>query len=146
MNNRALDAVLHTAQSVKISVSGASWYDLWHVHPDADGAGNEGADARRACLEALRVAYEHILGQLGSLRTPHQSWVLIDPADSGQDAVYVHTPNPNRQNYPYQFDDVDWSFAVPDWINETFPANVYRLGRSNYQGNVMYWALRKEPS
>ncbi len=109
-----------------------------------DGHGNATAAARRKALEALRTTYEDISAQIEGWSKPHQAWVLIDPEDSGQDAAYVHTPNPNRDNFPYTFEGVDWAATVPKWIVSTFPRNLYRLGKSKYRGNVCYWAQRHD--
>ena len=142
MNVSALEELLQKANSIKIDTSDSDWYDLWHFHPDMAGAGNENSEARQVCLQALQIAYEKILEQLKDWGTSYQSWILINPTDSGQDAVYVHTPNPNKQNFPYQFDGADWSIKVPSWITKVFPAKSFRLGQSIYQGNVVYWVRR----
>jgi len=143
MGTYALDQLLEKATAVNIDTSGSSWYDLWHLHLDMEGAGNKNPEARRACLEALRSAYERALSQLSGWSKPNQSWVLVDPTDSGQDAVYVHTPNPNKQNFPYEFDDVDWASTIPRWITDVFPASQFQLGRSKNRRHVMYWVRRK---
>lgn len=39
---------------------------------------------------------------------PFQIWIIIDLNDSGQDAIYMHTKNPNSNNFP-----IKWQFTKP---------------------------------
>lgn len=128
--------------SIQVSTAVGSWYDLWHAHPDTEGQGNQSKEARRSSLERLRQEYLSTLEQLRGWEVPHQSWALIDPTDSEQDAVYVHTQNPNKKNFPYVFEGVSWARSkIPAWVSSVFPSSEFSLGRSVYNGHVMYWVL-----
>jgi hypothetical protein len=133
--------------SIRIETSAGYWYDLWHAHPDIKGIGNQSKETRHTSLQRLRQEYLSILDQLKGWEVPHQSWALIDPTDSGQDAIYVHTPNPNKENIPYLFEGVSWARSrVPMWVTSVFHSNEFKLGRSVYNGHVMYWAKSPNPS
>ena len=111
-----------------------AWYDLWHVHPDPTvGVGR---------WNALRDAWERVEQAGRKSGRPWQSWLLIDPADARDDAVYLHTPNPNRDNFPYQFEGVCWGVELPAWLAESIDPSAVELGRSEYDG-VLYWARRR---
>lgn len=127
---------------ISVNTTAGSWYDLWHAHTDVEGLGNQSKEARRSSLERLHQDYLSALEQLHGWELPHQSWVLIDPTDSEQDAIYVHTPNPNKENFPYLFEGVSWARSrVPTWVASIFPSTKFKLGRSVYNGHVIYWAL-----
>jgi hypothetical protein len=62
---------------------------------------------------------------------------VFDTADAGQDAVYLHTPNPNHENFPYRFEGVVWGAVPPTWLAE-FVTEEMEVGRSEYDG-VLHW-------
>jgi hypothetical protein len=106
------------------------WFDLWHTHADRDGYGNRGGRDRRrhlaASLELLRVFRR----RAESAARPMQVFWLIHPADSSQDGVYVHTPNPNADNFPAGFTGVAWDVPAPPILRDLVPADEWQIGRS----------------
>ncbi len=84
------------------------WFDMWHTHPDWEGDGNRSLKDRERHLRIGRVIFERALEQAVTWQIPIQVWFVIDPHDAAQDAVYAHTQNPNRANFPYTFDGVRW--------------------------------------
>lgn len=73
--------------------------DLWHWHPDSTGYSNTCADLRRRNLYCLlRGLVTH--GEWAQGVFPRfQAFVLVAP-DARDDALYLHTPNPNRSPFP----------------------------------------------
>ncbi len=121
---------------------GAEWFDLWHTHSDWNGAGNRDPESRRVCLRALFSLWADAELLAEPLSCSWQSWLVIDPEDSGQDAVYLHTPNPNRDNFPYAFDGVAWGVEPPPWLEDFMNRPGVVWGRSEYDGPVLYWVHR----
>ena len=121
---------------------GAEWFDLWHAHVDWDGEGNRGPESRRVCLRALFAAWADAELLAGELLCSWQSWLVIDSRDSAQDAVYLHSPNPNRENFPYLFEGVSWGAESPAWLAEFIDPIDAELGRSEYDESVLYWVRR----
>jgi hypothetical protein len=68
---------------------------------------------------------------------------VLDPEDSGHDAVYLHTPNPNRDNFPYSFEGVAWDVTPPHWLEEFVADGGMQVGRSGYNGVTLFWVRRK---
>ncbi len=64
--------------------------------------------------------------------------MTVDLGDSGQDAVYVHTPNPHTE-FPYGFEDVAWGVEAPPLFDGVFDPALFDLGRSKYADNVICW-------
>lgn len=110
------------------------WYDLMHWHVDWDGMGNLSWRSRQAHLAALFATYERLLEQLDDWSEPHQCWVYIDPADSSYDAVYLHTRNPNRDNFPLGFEDVEWDVVVPERLWKFVNYDSLQFGRIEVDG------------
>ena len=63
--------------------------------------------------------------------------------DAGQDAVYIHTPNPNGDNFPYENDGIDWSCSVPEFLNDLVDLNTYRVGFLNSPYGQAYYIQAK---
>ena len=119
----------------------AEWFDLWHTHVDWRGDGNIKPDVRRECIRSLFAAWERIDAFAAKLGFPWQSWLLFDAVDSGQDAVYLHTPNPVRDNFPYPFEDVTWGVSPPSWL-VGFLTSDLEVGKSDHAGEALYWVRR----
>ena len=107
------------------------WFDLWHTHPDWLGQGNRSWEDRRRHLEAGFLMFRRVDDQLREWPVPHQVWFVIDAADSAQDAVYVHTPNPNAHNFPYSFGHVTWDVAIPERLRAFMTEPAWQFGRSD---------------
>ena len=114
-------------------------YDLWHTHVDWKGEGNRSPEARQVFLRALFQLFERTETFVGGWNRPAQVWLVIHKGDSGQDAVFVHTPNAHRNNFPYLFDGVSWKVDLPAWLREFVDPQRHEAGRLDYEGAVSYW-------
>jgi hypothetical protein len=76
------------------------WCDYSHQHFDWDGLGNRSWFDRRRHLAALLHAFRRAQVELMHFCEPHQVFASVTPSDSANDAVYVHTPNPNQTPFP----------------------------------------------
>jgi|PlaIllAssembly_1097288.scaffolds.fasta_scaffold119499_1 hypothetical protein len=75
----------------------SEWYDFSHVHPSLEGIENRN-------LKAI-IEIERFIGiKLELRKLEHQRWIQIDLNNSDYDAVFVHTKNPNRDDYPVEFE------------------------------------------
>ncbi|WP_443939301.1 hypothetical protein [Pedobacter sp. MW01-1-1] len=77
-----------------------AWFDLWHTHFDWFGYGNHSFDKRKPHLDKLFRHFELLKQKAPELKTDYQIWATILDNDSASDALYLHTPNPNRDNFP----------------------------------------------
>lgn len=128
------------AESDRIPSGGSGWFDMWHTHPDWRGDGNRGARHRRLHLRAGFTIFERYLAEAAELGVPMQVFMTIDALDSSQDAVWVHTPNPNRDNFPYAFGGVDWNVKPPVILREFLLGRPWQLGR--YEGSPGEYCVR----
>lgn len=124
------------AERFNPAISG--WHDLAHWHVDSRGYGNESWRARRAHLEVLFCRFRRLLEHLDGRTEPYQCWVLVSAVDSSQDALYLHTPNPNADNFPAAFGaGVTWDAEVPQCLSEFVAEDSWQVGRSN-AGDTMF--------
>jgi hypothetical protein len=118
------------------------WFDLWHTHVDWKGLGNESSESRREFRRLLFMVWNHLEQLANRISGPWQSWIVLDQEDSSQDAVYLHTPNPNRDNFPYGFEGVTWGIEPPVWLVEFVSRSGIEIGKSEYDDNLLYWIRR----
>ncbi|MBD0296597.1 MAG: hypothetical protein ICV84_15595 [Flavisolibacter sp.] len=83
-----------------------SWFDFWHTHVDWKGHGNDSWEARLPYLNELVRLFNELKSELKQYPKEYQLWMLIDEQDSGEDAVYIHSPNPNEENFPLVVENV----------------------------------------
>jgi hypothetical protein len=111
---RYLRGVQRRAASFDLDVRPDMWWDLWHYHADWDGWGNRGWRLRYAHIRALSTVFQTIASRSPEFHLPFQAWIFLSGVDAGADATYLHTPNPNAQNFPLCLPDLlfDTSAAV----------------------------------
>ena len=133
-----------TAAGYRIDTDDGSWYDFWHTHVDWRGYGNRSWRERRQHLVALFDTFRSILRQIDTegWAMPHQVWVFIEPTDSSVDAVYVHTPNSNRENFPHPFSNVDWTAEVPERLRDLISDPAWQFGRSTGRWTSFFVRVR----
>ena len=91
-----------------IAAHSDAWFDLWHVHPNTEDTAERWAGLVAAWARA--VAAGRLSGR------PWQTWLVIEPTEPREDAAYLHTPNPNRDNFLYPFEGVEWGAEPPGWV------------------------------
>jgi hypothetical protein len=116
------------------SVRPMGQYDYMHWHVDWSGLGNLRWRERREHLAALFTMFRRLLAETSEWSTPHQAWLQIDAYDGSQDAVYLHTANPNAENFPNPFAGVDWNAPIPDRLREFMTEPSWEFGRIDH-----YW-------
>lgn len=99
--NATLDRVLES-----------EWFDYWHTHLDWMGRGNRHISDRFAVAAGLLRLLERVAS---SEREHVQCWVTLAP-DTGQSALFLHSPNPQGTPWPHPFDGVIWDIVPPDWL------------------------------
>lgn len=139
-----LEQLQLSADSFSLDLSDESWFELMHWHPDIYGTGNASQDARGICTSLAKQYLTTAMSALRRWNKASQCWCLLDPADSGQDSVYVHTKNPNRSNFPYEFEEVTWGVLAPSWVTAVFSPAEYVIGVSSKEPELLYWVVEKK--
>ena len=113
-----------------------SWFDLWHTHIDWDSKGNRFLEQRMRAATLTYDAYQYALSRAKGRAEPIQVWAHFCE-DTGNNAVYVHTPNANGTAFPYVFVDTEWGVAAPPEL-EHLPLAAFELGRMRFNGETSY--------
>lgn len=98
--------------------------------------GESGASTSLQCLRCFVASSM----KRASGRLPTR--LLIDPYDSSQDAVYLHTRNPNEDNFPYQFEGVTWGANVPERLRDFITDPSWEFGRGEDPSYTTYFVVR----
>lgn len=76
--------------------SNSEWYEYYHVHPSLYG------ETKRNLV--WMISFEQRIGKLLRARKKHhQRWIFIDMQNWEYDAIFIHSKNPNRDNFPRTF-------------------------------------------
>jgi len=114
-----------------LELDNETWFDSYHIHLDWNGVGNESSKIRREHIKAYLTLYERVLNQLKMFEKPYQSWILIHGEDAGQDAVFIHTPNPNDDNFPLKIDKLNWNCNIPKTFSDLIEREEFNVGYYN---------------
>jgi hypothetical protein len=137
---RYFKKLIRDAQNFLPSLENDDWYDMWHYHADWKGYGNLGWKFRFKHIEALCVIYQKFADSLKNYGKPYQLWIYLDQNDAAQDAVYFHTQNPNRDNYPCKFEDAQWGIPIIEqFFSEIMPLFKFRAGKQEWNDSQIYF-------
>ena len=118
-----------------LEIDDKTWFDFWHIHLDFYGVGNQSLKVRKEHIKAQVMLYDKLLKELESIQLPYQSWICIHEEDTGSDAVYIHTPNPNFDYFPHLPPGLNWSCELPTSFRELIDQDKYNVGfyKSEYE-------------
>ena len=81
-------------------------FDLWHTHFDWKGYGNDSFKRRKPHLDKLFREFAVLEEKAKSIKTEYQIWATLLDYESGDDALFLHTPNPTQDNFPWKIKDL----------------------------------------
>ena len=120
-----------------------SWFDFWHDHPDWFGYSKISWKHRKQHLVALMRRFNYLKGKLTSRTEDFQVFCIIDIKDSSQDSVYIHTRNPNQDNFPVQVEKHIGNIGISDQLWDFVESSGYewffnQWNRDNEIVNLIY--------
>ncbi|KAA5531798.1 hypothetical protein [Paenimyroides baculatum] len=116
-----------------------SWFDLWHIHTDFEGEGNTDFVTRRTSLDKLLQEYKRYKCELEKYPHPYQIFMIIDENDSSEDAVYIHTKNPNSDNFPLKIEaGKDWTCTNKQLAEFMKQTNFYIVEATHSESKFYY--------
>jgi hypothetical protein len=119
------------------------WYDFWHQHLDWNSDGNRSWPDRHRHLSAEFLLLRRLIDQTRGREMPHQVWLQIYPIDSGEDAIWMHTPNPQPNPFPFDFAGVEWDAPIPDRLREFITDGKLQFGRSD-DARTIFWVRGRD--
>jgi len=143
--------IMQKAQGFVPDLAPDHWYDYWHYHADWPGYGNLSWKHRKAHLAAYCEVFKTFIRLTAEYPLPFQLWLYLDVEDSGQDAVYFHTPNPNGDgnHFPDKLPEVQWGLPMLEKYLSELLGMPLRAGRGEYPGGqssyMIYSPAHGEP-
>jgi hypothetical protein len=125
------------AKTVVDSVQSSEWFDFWHTHLDWKSKGNRYPESR---ANVARLTYELLLyaeSKVAQRTKPIQVFAQIHQ-DTGSNAVYLHSENSNGTEFPYQFENFEWSVETPPELIGVVDIKTHEIGRVQYEDGVVY--------
>jgi len=116
------------ARSYRVDMARKRWCDLSHQHFDWEGFGDRSWRDRRRHLAVLLSAFRRAQVELSRFQGEYQLFASITPGDSGSDAVYVHTPNPNGTPFPMESNG-ERIYQLPSLLAGRIDLTRYRVFR-----------------
>lgn len=126
---------------LKLDFSGGenSWFDLWHTHVDWKGEGNKNFKTRLGYLKQLLIEFENLKTKLSKYPNNFQTWIVIDELDSSEDSIYIHTKNPNSENFPLKIPNKkSWNTNNQDLSNFMAQTGMEIIEVEYFDGKVFY--------
>lgn len=134
------------AASFSPDLLGGNWFDLHHWHFDRVGHGRRGGRHRRQHLAALFTAFRRVSAQARTSGRPLQVFASVSAdGEVEQDALYVHSANPNGTPFPYPHPGVEWCNSIPSVLLEFADAASDAIGYLEYEGTHTYVVRERVP-
>ena len=138
---KALAAAIRDTRKRQVS----GWFDLWHTHIDWKSKGNRFPENRAM---VARLTYELLLATEAHF-APRSEAIQIFAViceDTGSNAVYVHTENPNGAAFPYDLSHVEWGAPEPPELIGAIDGATYESGRKRFDDGQIDYVIRKRKS
>lgn len=129
------------ASRFRVDLPRKQWCDLWHTHFDWDGFGNLGHVHRRKHINALLTALRRARVELGSQNKPYQLFAAIYLKSSADDALYVHTENPNNTPFPQDFEGAFPVQSLPPLLSSAIDPRHYKILKSHSDDRLCFILL-----
>jgi hypothetical protein len=115
-----------------------SWFDFWHEHPDFDLKANRAKKMVATLTYSLLKEMERLVSE----RTePIQVWATLCE-NTGDNAIFVHSPNPNGTSFPYSFEGVEWGVEEPPEAVGLLD-QAHEIGKAKYQDEAVYYIRQR---
>ena len=114
------------------------WFDLWHVHSDWLGKGNRFPESK---LRAAEISYELLLHAeklIKDRQVAVQAWLIV-AEDSADNALYLHSKNPNGSAFPYAFEGCHWGLTEIPYVDLQIDLERYEIGMYEEQDEPIYF-------
>ncbi|WNC67362.1 hypothetical protein RI845_12630 [Thalassotalea nanhaiensis] len=117
------------------------WFDLWHTHPDWDGKGNSRPENRQRASTLTIQLLQKVEDLSGNSKKTIQCFAIVCE-DTMENSVYIHSENPNGSQFPFLFEDVNWSQKV-DELESIINKELYEYGVFNKDDSQTYFIRKK---
>ncbi len=92
---------------------------------------------RREHIKAHIILYS-LLENLQVFEKTYQSWIELVDEDAELDGVYVHTPNPNDNNFPLKLENIKWDCPIPKHYKDLINLDEFKVGYFTGESNNLF--------
>lgn len=119
----------------------STWFDLWHTHPDWKCKGNRYIEDR---ITVAKMTYD-LLKYAEDLAGNREIQIFATICeDTGSNAVYFHTKNPNSTPFPFDFNSkVEWGVTTPSVLENIVDLVIHEIGKAKYDDEIEYIIRKK---
>ncbi|MDB5137605.1 MAG: hypothetical protein JWP37_4208 [Mucilaginibacter sp.] len=82
------------------------WFESQHLHFDWKGHGNNSFKGRKPHLDKLFRHFDILIKKTKNLKTNFQLYVILLDYHSSSDALFMHAPNPDNDQFPFKISDL----------------------------------------
>jgi hypothetical protein len=129
-NKRALD---------KLDYS--SWFDYWHTHPDWRMKCNRFSEAKAMAASATYGLLQYA-EQLAAVRNGEIQVFGTLCENTGDNAVYLHSVNPNGTPFPVDFSEVQWDVSLLGELAGIVNTEQHQVGAQNLEDGSSQYLIR----
>lgn len=116
-----------------------SWFDYWHTHLDWYGYGNDSMKIRRQHTKSFLRLLNNMDETLKKWDKPYQLWLWFSRNDAGSDALFIHSENPNKDNFPYKNTMQPKEIGrLPEFLEGLIDPNNYEIICYDVEVNELY--------
>ncbi|ULQ51723.1 hypothetical protein [Flavihumibacter fluvii] len=98
-----LNKIREIVDEVDFSGGDSTWFDLWHLHLYDNDKIRDTSENLEDYLKLLIESYKIVRVKLDKFPKQFQLWIEIDEEEFSQNAIYVHSENPNALNFPIKY-------------------------------------------
>lgn len=102
-----------------------TWCDNWHLHFDWKGYGNDSFKRRKPHLDKLFRHFELLVEKTKKMNIDFQLYAVLLDFDSYDDALFLHTPNPNNSQFPFKISDLQLTATLTNYQLNDYINNLY---------------------
>lgn len=124
------------------SLNFSSWFDLWHTHTDWKSKGNRFPEHRATVAEITYEALKHAERLAATANDAVIQIFATICVDSGNNAIYIHSANPNGTVFPHEFPGTEWGVGAPTELAGLIVKTTHEVGRAQH-GEDVYFIIRK---
>ena len=118
-----------TVETARLELGQESWFDGSHFHLDWKGHSNLTWKIRERYMLLMGQLYLRLASQLKRWSKRYQLFIGLDVLHAEHDAVFLHSPNLNADNFPFMIQDLEWDVPrVRSLLAEQVPIPNLRAG------------------
>lgn len=120
------------------------WFDHWHLHFDWEGYGNDSFKRRKPHLDKLFRHFNLLEEKTKQLKIDFQLFSILLDFDSYNDALFLHTPNPNNSQFPFEISDLQLRTTLTNKPLNDYINNLYNYEKLYGKADEAFCLLFKK--